>query len=77
MQLQGCFPNLDYCFKMKTKYGSRFYYTLRHGEDWMLITESNQFSTPYKDLCTLTTFRLMMLGQYEEDLTLENEDMLT
>ena len=77
MQSNGCFPNLDYCFKMKTKYGSQFYYTLQHGENLTLITESNQFSTPCKVLCTLTTFRLMMLGQYEEDLTMEKKDMLT
>ena len=77
MQSQGCFPNLDYCFKMKTKYGSQFYYTLPHGDDWTLITESNQFSTPYKVLCTLTTFRSMMLERYEEKMTLEKKDMLT
>ena len=62
---------------MKTKYGSQFYYTLKHGVNLTLITESNQFSMPYKVLCTVTTFKSMMLGQTEEELILENKDMLT
>ena len=77
MQLNDCFPNLDYCLKMKTKYKSQFYFTLQHGENWTLITESSQFSMPFRDLCTVTTFKSMMLEEYEEERIPINKDMPT